>query len=107
MTKVDLVAAAIKSCFVRKKAESSRSGKHGLLNSLPIPERYWTDMSIGFAPVTSPLTVWQELPTRNGGCRQIIEDEVYGLGFLRRGISRPSLYCRGTTNFQVSGPPWR
>lgn len=54
MTKVDLVAAALKSCFVRKKAESPRSRKHGLLKPLPIPERYWTYIHIDFI---TPLPV--------------------------------------------------
>jgi hypothetical protein len=44
----DLISRYVKSCHVCKRLKSYRNEKHGLLNSLPIPDRYWTDISVNF-----------------------------------------------------------
>ena len=53
----DSVSRFVKSCYTCKRAKSSRSGKHGLLKPLPIPEKYWTDISIDFI---TPLPVCKQ-----------------------------------------------
>ena len=44
----DSVSRYVKSCHVCKRSKSYREGKQGLLKPLPIPERYWTDISVDF-----------------------------------------------------------
>ena len=44
----------VKSCSLCKMIKSSREAKHGLLKPLPIPERYWYDISVDFV---TPLPV--------------------------------------------------
>ena len=51
------VSRYVKSCYTCKRAKSSRSGKHGLLKPLPIPERYWTDISVDFV---TPLPICKQ-----------------------------------------------
>ena len=48
----DMVARFIRSCNICKRSKSYREGKQGLLQPLPIPDRYWTDISINF--ITPP-----------------------------------------------------
>lgn len=51
------VSRYVKSCYTCKRAKSSRSGKHGLLKPLPIPEKYWTDISVDFV---TPLPICKQ-----------------------------------------------
>ena len=44
----DSVARYVKSCFTCKRSKAYREGKQGLLKPLPIPERYWHDISMDF-----------------------------------------------------------
>ncbi len=44
----DMVARFIRSCDICKRSKSYRVRKQGLLKPLPIPDRYWTDISIDF-----------------------------------------------------------
>lgn len=44
----DSVARYVKSCHVCKRSKTYREGKQGLLKPLPIPDRYWQDISIDF-----------------------------------------------------------
>ena len=44
----DMVARFVRSCDICKRSKSYREGKQGLLKPLPIPDRYWTDISIDF-----------------------------------------------------------
>ena len=44
----DSVARYVKSCYVCKRAKAYRDGKQGLLKPLPIPDRYWHDISVDF-----------------------------------------------------------
>ena len=44
----DSVSRFVKSCYVCKRAKSYREGKQGLLKPLPIPDTYWTDISVDF-----------------------------------------------------------
>lgn len=50
----DSVSRYVKSCHVCKRSKSYREGKQGLLKPLPIPEQYWTDISVDFI---TPLPV--------------------------------------------------
>ena len=50
----NMVARFIRSCNICKRSKSYREGKQGLLKPLPIPDRYWTDISIDFI---TPLPV--------------------------------------------------
>ena len=45
---IDLISRYVKSYYIYKRLKSYRSGKHGLLNLLPIFDRYWTDISVDF-----------------------------------------------------------
>ena len=49
-----MVAQFIRSCDICKRSKSYREKKQGLLKPLPIPDRYWTDISIDFV---TPLPV--------------------------------------------------
>lgn len=42
------VAQYVKNCHICKRSKSYREGKQGLLKPLPIPERYFQDISIDF-----------------------------------------------------------
>lgn len=42
------VAQYVKACHPCKRTKAYREGKHGLLKPLPIPERYWQDISVDF-----------------------------------------------------------
>ena len=44
----DTVARYVKSCHACKRSKAYRDGKHGLLKPLPIPDRYWQDISVNF-----------------------------------------------------------
>jgi hypothetical protein len=44
----DTVAQYVKNCLVCARAKPHREGKHGYLNPLPIPDTYWTDLSVDF-----------------------------------------------------------
>lgn len=44
----DSVARYVKSCHACKRSKSYKEGKQGLLKPLPIPDRYWQDISIDF-----------------------------------------------------------
>lgn len=44
----DSVARYVKSCYDCLRSKSYREGKHGLLKPLPVPDRYWHDISIDF-----------------------------------------------------------
>ena len=50
----DTVARYVKSCHACKRSKSYREGKQGLLKPLPIPDRYWQDISVDFI---TPLPV--------------------------------------------------
>ena len=42
------IAQYVKACHSCKRIKAYREGKHGLLKSLPIPKRYWQDISVDF-----------------------------------------------------------
>jgi hypothetical protein len=42
------VAQYVRNCLICKRSKSYRDGKHGLLHPLPIPERYWSSISMDF-----------------------------------------------------------
>ena len=42
------IAQFVKNCHTCKRSKSYREGKQGLLKPLPIPDRYWQDISIDF-----------------------------------------------------------
>jgi hypothetical protein len=42
------VAQYVQSCLTCRRTKSYRDGKHGLLHPLPIPERYWSSISIDY-----------------------------------------------------------
>ena len=44
----ETIATYIRSCHKCKRTKSYREGKQGLLKPLPIPERYWSDISVDF-----------------------------------------------------------
>lgn len=44
----DMVARFVRSCDIWNRSKSYREGKQGLLKPLPIPDRYWTDISLDF-----------------------------------------------------------
>ncbi len=44
----DSVARYVKSCHECKRSKPYKQGKHGLLKPLPIPDRYWQDISVDF-----------------------------------------------------------
>ena len=44
----DTVARYVKNCHVCARAKPHKEGKHGLLNPLPIADRYWISISIDF-----------------------------------------------------------
>lgn len=44
----DTVSRYVKSCYTCKRSKAYREGKQGLLKPLPIPDRYWHDISIDF-----------------------------------------------------------
>lgn len=44
----DTIARYVKSCHACKRSKAYREGKHGLLKPLPIPDRYWQDISVDF-----------------------------------------------------------
>ena len=44
----DTISRYVKSCHACKRSKAYREGKHGLLNPLPIPDRYWQDISVDF-----------------------------------------------------------
>lgn len=44
----DSVSRYVKSCHTCKRSKTYREGKQGLLKPLPIPDRYWQDISIDF-----------------------------------------------------------
>lgn len=50
----DTIARYVKSCHACKRSKAYREGKQGLLKPLPIPERYWQDISVDFI---TPLSV--------------------------------------------------
>ena len=50
------VAQYVKSCHTCKRSKTYRDGKQGLLKPLPIPERYWEDISVDFI---TPLPICQ------------------------------------------------
>lgn len=44
----DAVARYTRNCLTCARSKHSREGKHGLLNPLPVPDTYWTGISIDF-----------------------------------------------------------
>lgn len=42
------IAKFVQNCHVCKRSKSYREGKQGLLKPLPVPDRYWEDISIDF-----------------------------------------------------------
>jgi hypothetical protein len=44
----DTVARFVQACNTCKRAKPFRKAKHGLLQPLPIPDRYWKDISVDF-----------------------------------------------------------
>ena len=50
----DTIARYVKSCHTCKRSKAYKEGKQGLLKPLPIPDRYWQDISIDFI---TPLPV--------------------------------------------------
>ena len=50
----DTVSRYVKSCHACKRSKSYKEGKQGLLKPLPIPDRYWQDISVDFI---TPLPV--------------------------------------------------
>ena len=51
----DTVARFIRNYLDYKRSKSYREEKYGLLKPLPIPERYWYDISIDFI---TPLPIY-------------------------------------------------
>ena len=44
----DSIARYVKSCHACKRSKAYKEGKQGLLKPLPIPDRYWQDISVDF-----------------------------------------------------------
>ena len=44
----DTIATYVRSCHTCRRTKANREGKHGLLKPLPIPERYFQDISVDF-----------------------------------------------------------
>ena len=42
------VSRFVGNCHVCKRSKSYREGKHGLLKPLPVPDKYWEDISVDF-----------------------------------------------------------
>ncbi|KAK1911210.1 hypothetical protein P3342_011812 [Pyrenophora teres f. teres] len=42
------VAQYVRACLTCRRVKSHREGKHGLLHPLPIPDRYWTSISMDY-----------------------------------------------------------
>jgi hypothetical protein len=42
------VAQYVRNCLTCQRSKPHKEGKHGLLNPLPIPDRYWNSISIDF-----------------------------------------------------------
>ena len=50
----DSISRYVKSCHACKRSKAYKEGKQGLLKPLPIPDRYWQDISVDFI---TPLPV--------------------------------------------------
>ncbi|KAI1511896.1 hypothetical protein Ptr86124_008736, partial [Pyrenophora tritici-repentis] len=50
------VAQYVKNCLACRRSKSYRDGKHGLLHPLPIPERYWSSISMDYITHLPPCT---------------------------------------------------
>ncbi|KAI1513832.1 rve multi-domain protein [Pyrenophora tritici-repentis] len=50
------VAQYVKNCLACRRLKSYRDGKHGLLHPLPIPERYWSSISMDYITHLPPCT---------------------------------------------------
>jgi hypothetical protein len=44
----DTVARFTRNCRTCRRSKPYKEGKHGLLHPLPVPERFWTDISVDF-----------------------------------------------------------
>jgi transposase InsO family protein len=52
----DTVARYVKNCLTCQRSKPHREGKHGLLNPLPVPDRYWLSISVDFITPLPPST---------------------------------------------------
>lgn len=44
----DTVARYVRNCYTCARSKPCKEGRHGYLNPLPIPDRYWVDISVDF-----------------------------------------------------------
>lgn len=52
----DTVARYVKNCLVCQRSKPHREGKHGLLNPLPVADRYWNSVTVDFITPLPPST---------------------------------------------------
>ena len=52
----DTVARYVKNCLTCQRSKPRREGKHGLLNPLPVPDRYWLSITVDFITPLPPST---------------------------------------------------
>jgi hypothetical protein len=50
------ISQYVRNCLICKRTKSYRDGKHGLLHPLPIPERYWSCISMDFITHLPPCS---------------------------------------------------
>ncbi|KAI1677238.1 rve domain containing protein [Pyrenophora tritici-repentis] len=50
----DTIARFTNNCTTCRRSKVNRHAKHGLLHPLPVPEKYWTDISIDFITPLPP-----------------------------------------------------
>jgi len=53
----DTIARFTNNCMTCRRSKVNRNAKHGLLHPLPVPEKYWEDISIDFI-TPLPLSHW-------------------------------------------------
>lgn len=53
---IDDVSRYVRACLLCRRSKPYRDGKHGLLHPLPIPEKYWSSISMDYITHLPPCT---------------------------------------------------